>query len=121
MKKMALTMIFLGFFAIKSFSQIKPDSSTTNIIKINDSTVILQDKAVIPAKQIFFIHYFDGVLLETYDPGETVSYSRISDIIARAKKKALAARANQRCTKVVCPGDTPKTTTCWRCKPATPQ
>lgn len=123
MKQIILIVIVLGFFIMKSFSQIKPaTTTTTTITKLNDSTVVLQDKAIVPSKQIFFMHALDGILVKTYYPGDIVLYDAISEILAKHKKVAKSSSESQpQCTKIACPSGSAAGSTCWSCKPATPQ
>jgi hypothetical protein len=116
MRRLLFTGIILCLFLSKSIAQVKTISNTKNIKKINDSTILVFDKAVTPKNQIFYFHDYGGKLVATYFPGHVV-YKGILGTISE-KIFGHPTPPKQSCFKVACPSGAPANSDCWDCKPA---
>jgi hypothetical protein len=115
MKKLLFTVIILGFFVLNTFAQVKTINNTKNITKVNDSTIVLYQKAVTPPHNFFYIHDSGGKLVTTFNPGDVVTYASLRELWDRLTGKA---PPKQNCFKVACPDGAPSDAVCWDCKPA---
>jgi hypothetical protein len=117
MKKLMLTGIILGFLGTNIFAQSKSISNSKNITKLNETSIIVYDEAVVPKNQIFYIHNSDGKLITTYYPGQVVVYGSFKELVDRLKNMTLGKKDKQNCFKVACPSGAPSDAVCWDCKP----
>lgn len=111
MKKELIVILILGCITNNLSAQVKTISNSPFITKINDSTITLNQKAIVPPNQVFNIHKLDGSLLRSFRAGETVTWTAAN--ILNAASKIL--KPTQDCYKVTCPSSAPAGATCWDC------
>lgn len=121
MIKKIISAFILVLFCNSSFAQVKTIRNTRYIKKINDSTIVIQEKAIVPPKQIFNVRDFDTKFVQTFNPGQKVIFMISKETMDKINKIFKKEPPKQECFKVPCPENAPEGTTCWDCKPVSPQ
>lgn len=87
-------------------------ASAQQIQKVNDSTIIVSDGAVVPRYNTYFIKSAKGKRIATFKGGQKVKLRR-----PNSTNPDIQAVGEVDCVKIPCPGSFGPQTTCWDCRP----
>lgn len=124
MKKNLLVLFIAGIYCNHVSAQLTINNNPL-IKKLNDTTVIVTQKAIVPSNHIFYMYNSNGKLAKIYKSGQSIMFpnahqssvqknaaKQIVDFIRKGTKGSI----QQNCFTTPCPAGAPAGAVCWKCQ-----